>query len=860
VGGTILKKAKKRFAAGTALALGLIIPQVAPTLTYADVVNENVVKLRILETSDIHTNLVNYDYFQDKKTEKFGLSKTASLIQAARTENPNTLLFDNGDILQGTPLSDYVAKNIFPNVKKEEFVNPVFKVLNLLKYDGATAGNHEFNYGLDFLNNSIDDANFAYVNANVYHDDNADGKPELDHPYFKQYEILDREVTDQNGNKHTVKVGVTGFVPPDIMNWDSANLKGKVAVTDIVESAKKIVPEMKKAGADVVVVLSHSGISTDPYTENMENASYYVTQVPGVDVVLTGHQHKKFPALPGTAADYKDSAELKIDNAKGTINGIPVTMPSSTGDVLGQVDLTLEQVDGKWKVKDSQSALKPVADAKGTPLVESDKAVEDAVKDEHEATIKYVNQAVGKTAAPINSYFALVKDDPSVQIVNQAQKWYMEKKLATTEYKNLPVLSSAAPFKAGARGGANYYTDIKAGDLAIKNVADLYVYPNTVYALKLTGKEIKEWLEWSAGQFNQVDPSKTEEQSLVNLDFPTYNFDIIDGIKYQIDVTQPYRYKDYKVADENAHRIKNVEYDGKPLKDDQEFVVVTNNYRASTNQVINPGGKNTILASPDENRQVIIDYIRENDEINPTADNNWTFAPVNKDVNVTFESSPKAQAYLAEKGPISYIGESANSFAKYQLTLPKQATQPETPKQKFKDVAEDHWAYKYIQELTDKGVLKGVSTDMFNPNAAITRGQFVSIIARSLDLEAKKSSVFKDVPANSALGADIQAAYEAGIAVGTTKTRFEPSKPITRAQMAVLVMRAYDYKTGKTYKADKHAPYLDTEKLGDWAVPSIDAAYELGFMTGATEKSFKPQDSAKRDQAARVLYQLIQKF
>jgi 2',3'-cyclic-nucleotide 2'-phosphodiesterase/3'-nucleotidase len=678
--GLFVKKSRKKVIASAALALGFIIPQMAPAMTYANVVNKDIVKLRILETTDIHMNLVNYDYFQDRPTDAFGMSKTAQLIKKAREEQRNTLLFDNGDLIQGSPLGDYVAK-VKPLKDGEE--HPAIKLLNLLGYDAATVGNHEFNYGLDFLDEVYDDAKIPIVSANVYRDDK-DQNPKNDVNYFTPYKILNKEVVDEDGEKHTIKVGVIGFVPPQILNWDKAHLEGKVIAKDIIKSAEEFIPKMKAEGADIIVVLSHSGIDNSGKQENMENASYYLTQIKGIDAVLTGHQHKKFPALPNTTPDYKDGNGF--DNTKGTINGIPVTMPGSWGDHLGVIDLTIEKVNGQWTVVDSKAELRPLVDKDKKPLVESDKTVEEAIKVQHEATIHYVRGPVGTTTSPINSYFALVKDDPSIQIVTNAQKWYVEKALKGTKYEGIPVLSAGAPFKAGGRGGASYYTDIPAGKIAIKNVADLYLYPNTVYALKITGAELKEWLEWSAGQFNQIDPNKKEPQSLVNADFPTYNFDIIDGVTYEIDVTEPAKYdKNQNVVNPNANRIKNLKFNGKPVTPNMEFIVATNNYRANTNQIVNPGGKNTILAAPDENRQAIIDYIIQNRTINPSADGNWSFAPIKgkESVKVTFESSPNAQKYLPADGSIQYIQTLDTGFAQYEFSLPmlkeEKPNKPEQP-------------------------------------------------------------------------------------------------------------------------------------------------------------------------------------
>ncbi|MCJ7985942.1 metallophosphoesterase [Priestia sp. OVL9] len=200
------------------------------------------VNIRLMETTDVHTNLLNYDYFKDASYEKVGLVKTATLIKNARKEVKNSLLVDNGDLIQGTPLGTYKAK-IDP-LKKGE-VHPVFKAMNQLDYDIATLGNHEFNYGLDFLKEAYNDANFPYINANVYVDDH-DSNPKNDKNKFTPYKIMNKKVVDENGKKRTIKVGFIGFVPPQINDWDKANLDGKVITKGIVETANKYIPEMKK--------------------------------------------------------------------------------------------------------------------------------------------------------------------------------------------------------------------------------------------------------------------------------------------------------------------------------------------------------------------------------------------------------------------------------------------------------------------------------------------------------------------------------------------------------------------------------------------------------------------------------------
>ncbi|MEX0414433.1 bifunctional 2',3'-cyclic-nucleotide 2'-phosphodiesterase/3'-nucleotidase [Bacillus sp. C30] len=654
-----MKKSKKMLA-GATLAIGVIAPQVLPTTAQAEEkAGESTVNLRILETSDIHVNLMNYDYYQTKTDNKVGLVQTATLVNKAREEAKNSVLFDDGDALQGTPLGDYVANKINDPKKPVDpsYTHPLYRVMNLMKYDVISLGNHEFNYGLDYLNKVISKTEFPVINSNVYKDDK-DNNEENDQNYFKPYHVFEKEVEDESGQKQKVKIGVMGFVPPQVMNWDKANLEGKVKAKDIVETAKKMVPKMKTEGADVIVALAHSGVDKSGYNVGMENASYYLTEVPGVDAVLMGHSHTEM---------------------KDVFNGVPVVMPGVFGSNLGIIDMQLKKVNGKWEIQKEQSKpqLRPIADSKGNPLVQSDQKLVNEIKDDHQATIDYVNTAVGKTTAPINSYFSLVQDDPSVQLVTNAQKWYVEKLFAEngqySKYKGIPVLSAGAPFKAGGRNGATYYTDIPAGTLAIKNVADLYVYPNTLYAVKVNGAQVKEWLEMSAGQFNQIDSKKTEEQPLVNIGYPTYNFDILDGLKYEIDVTQPAKYdKDGKVVNANTNRIINMTYEGKPVADNQEFIVATNNYRGSSQTFPGVSKGEVVYQSQDETRQIIVKYMQETPVIDPAADQNWTFKPIVADkLNTTFDSSPNAQKYIKKDGKISYVGPSENEFAKYAIDITK---------------------------------------------------------------------------------------------------------------------------------------------------------------------------------------------
>ncbi|WP_413789105.1 bifunctional 2',3'-cyclic-nucleotide 2'-phosphodiesterase/3'-nucleotidase [Bacillus kandeliae] len=827
-----------------------MIPMGMEKTAYANELDEDIVKLRLLETTDIHVNLMNYDYYQDKEVDKYGLARTASLVKAARAESQNSMLFDNGDLIQGNPLGDYVAKE---KGLKDGETHPVYKAMNLLQYDVGNIGNHEFNYGLDFLEKTLKGSNFPYVNANVYIDDK-DNNPNNDKNYFDPYLIIDKKVKDQDGEEHTIKVGVIGFAPPQIMNWDKAHLEGEVIAKDMVETAEKFVPEMKAKGADVIVAIPHSGLGTIEEGKMKENATYDLTKVDGIDAVLFGHSHGVFPS-----DQYKDLKGADVE--KGTVNGVPAVMPGFWGSHLGVVDLELQNENGEWKVIDGQSETRSITTADGKPTVESDPEIVNAVKDEHEGTLEWVRSAVGKTTAPINSYFALVQDDPSVQIVANAQKWYLENKIKGTEYEKVPVLSAAAPFKAGARMGPDYYTDIPAGDIAIKNVSDLYLYPNTLNAVLIDGAGVKEWLEMSAGQFNQIDPKVgAKEQALVNPAFPTYNFDVIDGVAYEIDVTQPAKYgTDGKVVNPNANRIKNLKFKGKNIDPKQKFLVATNNYRAGGGGNF-PGinAESIAIETPDENRSIVIDYIMEMKEINPSADQNWGFAPINEGLNVTFETSPNAKKYTEGSDKFKYVKQLDSGFAQFSIDMKGEShpTNPGEVEKDFKDVPKDHWAYEYIHSLASKGIILGKTDGTFAPNATVTRGEFATFIARTLDLKPKGKSPFKDVPKN--MEKDITAVYEAGIISGVSKDKFAPNKPVTREQMAAMTVEALEVKTGKKFTASKPANFKDSKQIHKEFKDEIDVAVEQEIMSGYSNQKFMPKKSSTRAEAAKVIYKLDQ--
>jgi 2',3'-cyclic-nucleotide 2'-phosphodiesterase / 3'-nucleotidase len=613
------------------------------------------VKLRLLETSDLHVNVVPYDYYRDTQDNTVGLAKTATLVKAAMAEVRNALLFDNGDFLQGSSMGDFIA---YKKGMKPGDLHPMIAAMNALPYACGTLGNHEFNYGLEFLTTGLAGAKFPFICSNLF---GATGAP-----LIKPWVGLERDVIDEAGGTHKLKIGVIGFCPPQIMQWDKAHLDGKLTAIDIVDAARTQVAVLKASGADIIVALCHSGIAGGERKGLEENAALHLARIDGIDAILTGHQHLVFPG----AKAFDDIPG--VDNKRGTLHGKPAVQPGFWGSHLGVIDLTLEKVGPLWKVAgfnvEARQIFERTPDRKIVSKADADTAILASVQAAHDQTLAYVREPIGATSAAIHSYFALVADDPSVQIVAEAQIGYVKTLLAGTPHAALPLLSAAAPFKSGGRGGPNFFTDVPAGPLAIKNVADIYLYPNTVQVVRITGAELKDWLERSAGIFNQIDPAKTEEQPLINPAFAVFNFDVIDGVSYEIDVTQPSKFDtEGKLVEASANRIRNLRLGNQPVTPAQEFVVATNNYRASGGGSF-PGTKTTIiLEAPDLNRDVVVRYILEKKTINPTADGNWRLSPVPANANVTFLTGVGGKDKMPSTLKADLVGDTPDGFVKYRL-------------------------------------------------------------------------------------------------------------------------------------------------------------------------------------------------
>jgi len=606
-----------------------------------------VVDFRIFATSDLHTYMLSYDYYQDKEDNTKGLTKLGTIIEQEKEKNPNYLLVDNGDTIQGGPLGDYYNMQGIDIAVK----HPIIKALEVLDYDVVGLGNHEFNFGLEYLDKIIDSTDLTVINSNVYSlKDGAKGDN-----LYKKYAIVNKTFKTQAGKEVTLKFGIFSEVPPKILSWDSMYLDGKIVVEDSVKNSIKIAKELReKEKVDYIIVLAHGGISQDE--NNKENTSYFIAKEADIDAIITGHSHKFFPSHTDKI-DYPD--DEGINNEKGTIFNKPAVMNGAYAVSLGVIDIKLKYEGGEWNIVDSKSDLIYVTEdiQDYTPIVE-------ALADNHQEVLNHIREPIGNLNSDIYSYFALVRDDPSIQIINRAQIWYLEQKLTNND---LPILSAAAPFKTGY-GDANNFTFIKQGEITIKSISDIYLYANNIlYTLKLKGKDIIEWLEWSNQIFNTINPNN-EEQELINPNFPSYNFDVIDGLNYEIDLTQKSRYEGFNLINPDSHRVTNITYNGEALDLDAEFIVATNNYRASTNEIVNPDGINTYFVAADSNRDAISNYIIENENIDSVIDNNWKFSAI-ENTNAVFKSSPNAKNYINDDTNIEYLNQNEDGYGVYKYTF-----------------------------------------------------------------------------------------------------------------------------------------------------------------------------------------------
>ncbi|MFJ5625546.1 metallophosphoesterase [Peribacillus loiseleuriae] len=369
------------------LTVFILLPFLLFAVLYSTKIRESsqaIIQLRVMETTDLHANMLDYDYKKGKGTVKFGLARVASLIKFSRMERANTLLFDIGDALEGNALGEYALRSYKSD---QMYIHPVYQVMNLLHYDVGTLGNHEFNYGLGFLKESLKGANFPYVNANIYIDDHNDFEDD-DVNFLTPYTIINKELIDTNGKKHLVRVGVIGLLTPIVAEWNEEYFREELKVKNMQKTAEHFVPIMKEQGADIIITLAHVALEADKgLRQKAGNSVYSLSTVPGIDAILYGHSHLQFPD--------KDLKPVKkgVDQDKGTINGTAGVQAGYWGNHLGIIDLSLKKKNGVWVVTNKQSSLQPIyktVNDRLIPLVPVDDTIVNLMENVHLDTLKYL--------------------------------------------------------------------------------------------------------------------------------------------------------------------------------------------------------------------------------------------------------------------------------------------------------------------------------------------------------------------------------------------------------------------------------------------------------------------------------------
>jgi 2',3'-cyclic-nucleotide 2'-phosphodiesterase/3'-nucleotidase len=528
--------------------------------------------------------------------------------------------------------------------------------MNALAYDAATLGNHEFNFGLPFLDRSLKSANFPFVCANV--------RNAADKTLLPPYVILQRRLLDENGVSHDLRIGVIGFVPPQIMVWDRVHLDGKVTTQSIVASARQFLPELR-ARCDLVIALCHSGIGDGRADPNAENVAEQVAALDEVDAIITGHSHRVFPG-----PDY--AGRPGMDAQKGTLSGKPGVMPGFWGSHLGVIDLNLEQADGRWRVAAFQVEVRPIYRREGTTIVpasEPDLQTTAVFASAHAQVQDWVSQPIGELESPLHSYFVWAGHDLPTALINRAQLEYAGSLLAGTPLAALPLLSAAAPFRAGYMPDA--YVDIKAGPIAIRDAANLYMFSNTISIVRVNGAVLKDWLEHAARVFQRVDPENPASQPLLDLRVPTYNFDVIAGLTYEIDLTQPARTDiNGRIVADQAHRIVDLRYRGHPVDPQREFLVVTNNYRAGGGgHFPSIDGNTIVLNDATANRDALISFIRTSRHVAIMEQSPWRFLKSKSPMRVWFDSAPNAIKFTSEIQDLRNIGDGRAGYTRFELQI-----------------------------------------------------------------------------------------------------------------------------------------------------------------------------------------------
>jgi 2',3'-cyclic-nucleotide 2'-phosphodiesterase/3'-nucleotidase/5'-nucleotidase len=522
------------------------------------------VELVVASTTDVHGRLRAWDYYANGGDSARGLARAATIVDSLRRAHPGrVLLVDAGDLLQGNPLT-YVAARV-----DTAGPHPVIAAMNAMGYDAAAVGNHEFNYGLPTLRAALRGARFPFLAANAVPLGRERGRP----PLFAPFRIVQRE---------GIRVGIVGATTPGSMVWDRDNLAGRLRVGDIVPAVRRAVAEVRRRGVSAVVVVMHTGldgassydtVSTRLPSENV--AARVAREVPGVDLIVFGHSHREL--------------------ADSTINGVLLMQPRNWATSVGVATLTLERQGTSWRVTRKRGVLVRAARHAEHPGVVA------AVERAHQAAVGWVNQTLGTTAAPWRADSARVTDTPLIDFILEVQRRTAGADLAAT-----------AAFDINA--------SLDAGPVTVAEVARLYPYDNTLRAIRISGKQLREFLEFSSRYYRTLG-SPEAAQSVVDPSVPGFNFDIVAGADYELDLSRPL-----------GQRVTRLMVKGVPVRETDTFTMALNNYRQSGGGGFAMlGGAPVVYDRQEEIRDLLIAEVKRRGELRPADFHvaNWRLAPAN---------------------------------------------------------------------------------------------------------------------------------------------------------------------------------------------------------------------------------------
>ncbi|NSY41439.1 5'-nucleotidase C-terminal domain-containing protein [Leisingera sp. ANG59] len=603
-------------------------------------------ELHVLATTDLHCNLLSHDYYANRPDPAIGLSRVASLIAEARAQaaarGAACILVDNGDGFQGAPLGDVLPQAAGPH--------PLVRAFQVLQYDAAGLGNHDFDIGLEALAEVAADMPCPLLCSNLRATEPGRALP------FAPSAVLERQVPGCPGLP-PVRIGLLSVLPPQTLSWCRQALQGQLQASGIVEAAAEQAGQLKAQGCDLVLALAHTGLAPAG-GDRSENALGQLAALPDIDALVGGHTHLTLP--------HPDHPFPK-----------PVVMPGAHGSHLGVIRLALEYAAGGWRAAEGSASLKPVSQpgAAGTavPLAAEDPVLVQALAEDHARTLARMQEPAGHSPVAMHSFFTFFAPDRGLSLTASAQAAAARVLLRGSAGEGLPLLSAAAPGKFGGRSGPQSYTDIAAGELSARNIADLQVFPNELRVVQVTGAQLRDWLEMSAGLFNRIVPGSSG-QRLTDPQRAGHNFDVIFGLSYRVDVTQPPRFSAAgELISPEARRITDLCWQGRPVDPGQRFAVAVNSYRVSG------GGRFRMLEEaevlplpPIRIRQAIRDYVAGRLPPEPLAEAAypWQLAPV-PETRAVVVTGPGAAEHLQElpDGLAAPRGFNSGGFWELELKL-----------------------------------------------------------------------------------------------------------------------------------------------------------------------------------------------